>query len=123
MARQGEGDRHQTGSLIKHLVSFRNANYTTELCANFEIDCWQAWYRKDQLQISATRVLSHCVFAGGENHGWRSGCIRYLLAVYDISVVMHYYFSLVTSILQSRIPATGQIPGVVETSNCSSEAL
>ena len=25
--------------------------------------------------------------------GWRSGCIRYLLAVYDISVVMQYFFS------------------------------
>ena len=43
---------------------------------------------------SVSHVLSHCVFAGEENHGWRSGCIRYLLAVYDMSVVMQYFFSI-----------------------------
>jgi hypothetical protein len=32
------------------------------------------------------------VFAGGENHGWRLGCIRYQLAVVESSVVMQYFF-------------------------------
>jgi nucleolar GTP-binding protein len=50
MARQGEADRHQTGSLIKHLVSelaltcaFDNANH--------HVACWQAWQWKDEQPI------------------------------------------------------------------------
>jgi hypothetical protein len=54
-ARQGEGDRHQTGSLIKHLVRFA---YVPPILNSLTIytDGWKAWYRKDQQQISAGLV-------------------------------------------------------------------
>ena len=58
MARQGEADRHQTGSLIKHLVSHFIAHPTQSTFANVGLDCWQAWYRKDQPQISGAAVCS-----------------------------------------------------------------
>jgi nucleolar GTP-binding protein len=49
-ARQGEADRHQTGSLIKHLVS-PSSIYLMNMIANVYADCWKAWYRKDEPQI------------------------------------------------------------------------
>ena len=93
MARQGEADRHQTGSLIKHLVSLLTKRFTFSTIANSYSDCRKAWYRKDQPQISVeSYAFLHCVFAGGKNHGWRLGCIRYQLAVDESSVVMQYFF-------------------------------
>lgn len=58
MARQGEADRHQTGSLIKHLVScysFSLFSSNTDKCAGF----WQAWYGQDEqtLKVSIGSTL------------------------------------------------------------------
>jgi nucleolar GTP-binding protein len=58
MARQGEADRHQTGSLIKHLVScyiFSLFISSTDKCAGF----WQAWYGQDEqtLKVSIGSTL------------------------------------------------------------------
>jgi nucleolar GTP-binding protein len=50
-ARQGEADRHQTGSLIKHLVSPFLRPFLKTTLTNVYADCWKAWYRKDQPQI------------------------------------------------------------------------
>jgi nucleolar GTP-binding protein len=57
MARQGEADRHQTGSLIKHLVSFFILSSLFSAGANNCSDCRKAWYRKDQPQISRPEVF------------------------------------------------------------------
>jgi nucleolar GTP-binding protein len=57
MARQGEADRHQTGSLIKHLVSLLLPSSTFSIDANSYSDCRKAWYRKDQPQISGPGVF------------------------------------------------------------------
>lgn len=67
-ARQGEADRHQTGSLIKHLVSFA-AFILVATTDNFT-DCWKAWYRKDQQAIESVRLhclcFAHCRGATGK---------------------------------------------------------
>lgn len=52
MARQGEADRHQTGSLIKHLVS-EHALPDTFHNANGRIGCWKAWQWKDEQAVKA----------------------------------------------------------------------
>jgi nucleolar GTP-binding protein len=86
MARQGEADRHQTGSLIKHLVRPTSSSHERCIFANVCTDCRKAWYRKDQQQVS--RGLVRFVFnssssgvAREKNHVRRSGCIRYQIAV------------------------------------------
>jgi nucleolar GTP-binding protein len=56
MARQGEADRHSTGSLIKHLVSLTSSIHMVYRFANEYIDGWKAWYWKDQQQISDALV-------------------------------------------------------------------
>lgn len=52
MARQGEADRHQTGSLIKHLVRHLDLLYMHRN-ANGHLGCWQAWQRKDEQAVKA----------------------------------------------------------------------
>lgn len=52
MARQGEADRHQTGSLVKHLVSSPAFLYTVH--ANHYSGYWQAWHGKDQQAVKAS---------------------------------------------------------------------
>ena len=74
-ARQGEADRHQTGSLIKHLVSPSSIHLSNTI-ANVYIDCRKAWYRKDQPQVEESRsrldwdsvvclCFTHCRGAAG----------------------------------------------------------
>jgi nucleolar GTP-binding protein len=65
MARQGEADRHQTGSLIKHLVSFFTPSCTD--LTNTRPDCWQAWYRKDRQAISDGILF--CLCSGALSYG------------------------------------------------------
>jgi nucleolar GTP-binding protein len=68
-ARQGEGDRHQTGSLIKHLVCLA---YHAPILHSLTVhaDGWKAWYRKDEQQISGglvrvpTRLISSTGVSG-----------------------------------------------------------
>lgn len=64
MARQGEADRHQTGSLIKHLVSLWSLcaflrNVIDRICRMLTciVGCWQAWHGQDgqALSISCCR--------------------------------------------------------------------
>jgi hypothetical protein len=56
MARQGEADRHQTGSLIKHLVSLPASTYVVCNFADMISDGRKAWYRKDEQQISGCPI-------------------------------------------------------------------
>jgi hypothetical protein len=58
MARQGEADRHQTGSLIKHLVS--SSSQLSVVVSNLYTDCWKAWYWKDQQAIEAALLCCRC---------------------------------------------------------------
>lgn len=64
MARQGEADRHQTGSLIKHLVSSPPLQINLDI-ANSHTDCWKAWYRKDRKALERAFVLSRFVYRHG----------------------------------------------------------
>ena len=58
MARQGEADRHQTGSLIKHLVSPSSRPYITS--SNGHTDCWKTRYWKDEQAIEAALLYCRC---------------------------------------------------------------
>lgn len=95
-ARQGEADRHQTGSLIKHLVcTFPGSLYESSLTISRLLvsvvlvrpatDKWLL----DRIVFDSTFFA---ILQVGKNHGWRLWSIRYQLAVYVISVVMQNIF-------------------------------
>ena len=52
MARQGEADRHQTGSLIKHLVSY-HPPFSCKINANHHVGFRQAWHGQDEQTLKA----------------------------------------------------------------------
>mgnify|MGYP003624096495 CR=1 FL=1 len=69
MARQGEADRHQSGSLIKHLVCSCEDSHPRPLLLTPFTDCRKAWYRKDQQQMSGpvcSTTVHHLVFSAGK---------------------------------------------------------
>jgi nucleolar GTP-binding protein len=98
-ARQGEGDRHQTGSLIKHLVSRAP---TFRLGRNTNIEC-----RRQESVVSERRTADKRKFGTisvqlliawccrQKNHEWRLRCIRYQIAVCHVSRQSKSHFSLV----------------------------
>ena len=83
MARQGEADRHQTGSLTKHLVS-RPKQLFMSLILMFHVDCGQARHWQDEQAISDMLLLSgfrtatgvwsfkRCHTEGMRDNAWRA---------------------------------------------------
>jgi nucleolar GTP-binding protein len=82
MARQGEADRHQTGSLIKHLVCVYE-HPRSQLQANYSLDCRKAWYWKDQQALNASTRLCFCF--GCLSYESKSAGGKFMVGVQDAS--------------------------------------
>jgi nucleolar GTP-binding protein len=112
-ARQGEADRHQTGSLIKHLVS--SAPSPCAQC-NTNIEC-----RRQESVVSERRtadkrrrgtvsvqlLIAWCCrqnHLGVKNHDGRLRCIRYQIAVCPVSRQSRSHFSLIEKCASRSLP-------------------
>jgi nucleolar GTP-binding protein len=105
-ARQGEGDRHQTGSLIKHLVSSA-LDYCLRCNTNIG-------FRRQESVVSERRTADKRRFGTisvqlltawccrQKNHEWRLRCIRYQIAVCHVSRQSKSHFSLVDNVQDVR---------------------